>query len=102
MKMLTRIISLSLLDFTGRPNLLVFKTWSACLAETPRPPTSRTVSNATQRAEGLWAFLKTFLHWANGTKSLSTAGLRVCGLLSGVQQDRKPFCCVSQSANRSH
>lgn len=35
---------LSLVDFTGRPNLSVFKTWSVYLAETRLLPTNHTVS----------------------------------------------------------
>ena len=33
------------LDFTGRPNWLVFKTWSVCPAETHLLPTNHTVSD---------------------------------------------------------
>lgn len=87
-----RIIFLSLLDFIGRQNSSVFKTWSVYLAGTPHPLTSHTVSER-QR------LLETFLQLANGAQSLSMVGLIMRILLSSLQQDIKSFCCAPQSAN---
>lgn len=98
-KELTSTVFLSLLDFTGRQNLLVFKTWSVCLVETLLPPTSRTVSERrANTAEGCLAFkkkqtpppkTKTFVHLAKGVKPLSTVGLLGWALSIQLQAGQK-------------
>lgn len=95
-----RIIFLSLLDFTGRQNLLVFKTWSASLVETRPLPTSHTVSELHTNLGSRPLFkiiFKTFVRLANGAKSLSLGAYSVHSFIKRLAGQKALLPCVSVS-----